>query len=38
MIHPDLQNGCTAGHLVPRAIERGGDRIAFVDDDGTGLT
>ena len=33
MTHPDLYDGCTVGHLFRRAIERGGDRIAFVDDD-----
>jgi fatty-acyl-CoA synthase len=28
-----LHDGCTVGHLVRRAIERGGERIAFVDGD-----
>jgi fatty-acyl-CoA synthase len=32
---PELHDGCTVGHLLQRAIERGGDRIAFVDGDAT---
>jgi fatty-acyl-CoA synthase len=28
-----LYDGCTTGHLLVRAIERGGDRVAFVDGD-----
>lgn len=33
-MHPsELHEGCTVGHLLQRAIERGGDRIAFVDGD-----
>jgi fatty-acyl-CoA synthase len=31
--HPELFEGCTVGHLLRRAVERGGDRIAFVDGD-----
>ncbi len=31
MDHPELHEGCTVGHLLRRAVERGGDRIAFVD-------
>jgi fatty-acyl-CoA synthase len=31
----ELYDGCTVGHLIRRAIERGGDRIAFVEDDAT---
>lgn len=37
MTHPDPYDGCTVGHLFRGAIERGGERIAFVDD-GTVLT
>ena len=37
MTSPELYDGCTVGHLFRRAIERGGDRIAFVDED-TSLT
>ncbi|MFN7641726.1 MAG: AMP-binding protein [Burkholderiales bacterium] len=33
MPHLVLYDGCTVGHMFRRAIERGGDRIAFVDDD-----
>ena len=33
MPHPDLYDGCTAGHLFRRAVERGGDRIAFIEGD-----
>jgi fatty-acyl-CoA synthase len=30
MAPTDLYDGCTLGHLIARAIARGGDRIAFV--------
>ncbi len=33
MDHPELYEGCTVGHLLRRAVERGGDRTAFVDGD-----
>ena len=35
MDHPELYDGCTMGHLLRRAVERGGDRVAFVDGDAT---
>jgi fatty-acyl-CoA synthase len=33
--HPELYDGCTVGHLLRRAVERGGERIAFVDGEAT---
>ncbi|MFM1989944.1 MAG: hypothetical protein RJA99_2901 [Pseudomonadota bacterium] len=38
MAPDDLYDGCTVGDLLRRAVERGGDRIAFVDADGATLS
>ena len=32
-VHPQLHDACSMGDLVVRAIERGGDRVAFILED-----
>ena len=32
-VHPQLHDACSMGDLVVRAIQRGGDRVAFILDD-----
>ncbi|MEI7447485.1 MAG: AMP-binding protein [Burkholderiales bacterium] len=37
MTPTELYDGCTVGDLLRRAVERGGDRTAFVDHDGSAI-